>query len=97
MNMKIERTAKEKRESLRLTILERTTDLFTAAMSLVAALAWNDAIQSLFRLIFGEAASLVAKFIYAIAITVLVVFVVMRLTKLTRAMRDRLDPCEDES
>lgn len=96
MIMKEQLTPKEKRESLRLAILKRTSELMTAALSLVAALAWNDAIQSLFKLIFGEAASLIAKFIYAVAITVLVVFAVTRLAKITQLLSDKLDPCKDE-
>lgn len=94
--MKQELTPKEKRESLRLSILQRTSELMTAALSLVAALAWNDAIQSLFKLVFGEAGSLVAKFVYAVLITVLVVFAVTRLAKITKALSDKLDPCNDE-
>lgn len=79
----------QQQESVRLLVLERTTELLTAALSLVAALAWNDAIQSLFKQIFGEAGSLYVKFAYAIFITALIVFISMRLTKLTQAIRNK--------
>ncbi len=74
---------------MRLIVLERTTELLTAALSLVAALAWNDAIQSLFKQIFGEAGSLYAKFGYAVFITALIVFISMRVTRLTQAIRNK--------
>lgn len=60
----------------------RTLQLATAAFGLVAALAWNDAIQTLFARIFGDTGDLFAKFVYAILVTVLVVFVTMRLARL---------------
>ncbi len=60
-------------------VLEKIIQLMTAAFGLVAALAWNDAIQSLFTTIFGEAGDLAAKFAYAILITVVVVLVTIRL------------------
>ena len=79
----------QQQESMRLIVLERTTELLTAALSLVAALAWNDAIQSLFKQIFGEAGSLYAKFGYAVFITALIVFISMRVTRLTQAIRNK--------
>lgn len=66
--------------------------LMTATFGLVAALAWNEAIQELFTAIFGEAGSLAAKFFYAVLITV-VVFVTIRLGRLS----DRLKKDEEES
>ena len=41
--------------------------MITAALGLVAALAWNTAIQNLFTRIFGEkGAALVGRFVYAL-------------------------------
>lgn len=62
-------------------VMERTLQLATAAFGLVAALAWNDAIQTLFAQVFGEAADLTAKFIYALLVTALVVFITIRLAR----------------
>ncbi len=64
----------QKKESLRLQVLNKTFELLTTALSLVAALAWNDAIQSLFSKIFGNASSIWAKFAYALLITVIIVW-----------------------
>ncbi len=59
----------------------------TAAFGLVAALAWNAAIQELFTSIFGEAGNLVAKFFYAVVVTALVVFVTIRLGRLSERIK----------
>jgi uncharacterized membrane protein len=56
-------------------VLDKFAELITVAMGLVAALAWNTAIQNLFTAIFGEAGgALVGQFIYAIIITLVVIF-----------------------
>ncbi|CAN5711546.1 hypothetical protein BH24ACT22_BH24ACT22_20060 [soil metagenome] len=73
-------------------VLDKILQLMTAAFGLVAALAWNDAIQELFTTIFGEAGSLAAKFFYAALITVIVVVVTIRLGRLS----DRIKKDEEE-
>ena len=56
-------------------IKNQTTGYLMAALGLVAGLAWNDAIKSLIEIIFPFAKSgIFAKFIYAILITIVVVF-----------------------
>jgi len=48
--------------------------LITTALGLVAALAWNTAIQNLFTKVFGEAgAELIGQFVYALIITAIVI------------------------
>lgn len=60
--------------------LEKSLVYFLAGLGLVAALAWNDAVQSLFNEVFGGArGSLIAKFGYALVITVAVTFISWRL------------------
>ncbi|OGY50527.1 MAG: hypothetical protein A3B89_01875 [Candidatus Buchananbacteria bacterium RIFCSPHIGHO2_02_FULL_40_13] len=73
----------QNQKSLKLEILSKMTDLATAGFGLVAALAWNEAISSLFIAIFPQAGNIIAKFVYAVIITVLVVFITMKLGKLT--------------
>lgn len=63
-------------------VLETTLQLATVAFGLVAALAWNDAIQTLFATVFGEAADITAKFLYAALVTLIVVFVTIRLGRI---------------
>jgi uncharacterized membrane protein YuzA (DUF378 family) len=56
--------------------------LATSAFGLVAALAWNEAIQSLFKQIFGAKGSLLSLFLYAIIVTIVAVWVTSRLGKI---------------
>ncbi|MDZ4229658.1 MAG: DUF5654 family protein [Candidatus Veblenbacteria bacterium] len=65
--------------SLKLELLEKMSQLATAGFGLVAALAWNDAIQALFKLLFPEQSAVWAKFAYALLITGIVVFITMKL------------------
>lgn len=68
-------------------VLDKIVQLVTAAFGLVAALAWNTAIQGLFTAVFGEAGDLFAKFAYAVAVTVVVVFVTVRLGRLAEKVK----------
>lgn len=70
-------------------IIEKLTTLATAGFGLVAALAWNDAIQSFFKQIFGDQSGVWAKFIYAIIITILVVVVTTQLGRLANKLNDK--------
>jgi len=54
-------------------VLDKIAALMTAAFGLVAALAWNGAIQALFVQVFGTAESLPAQLTYAIVVTVIAV------------------------
>ena len=57
-------------------VLDKFAELITVALGLVAALAWNTAIQNLFTLLFGKAGSaLIGQFVYAAIITLIVIFV----------------------
>ncbi|MBU1039216.1 hypothetical protein KKC17_03275 [Patescibacteria group bacterium] len=77
-------------KSLRLEILEKVSQLATAGFGLVAALAWNDAIQTLFKELFGTQSAVWAKFGYAILITVLVVLVTYKLGNLINKLKEQL-------
>jgi hypothetical protein len=70
-------------------VLDKLVELITAAFGLVAALAWNTAIQELFSVIFPEAGDLIAKFLYAIVVTVIVVFVTIRLGRLAERLKEQ--------
>ena len=60
-------------------ILQTSITLASAALGLVAALAWNDAIKALIREILGEGESLAALFTYAMLATIIAVIVVLTL------------------
>ena len=53
-----------------------------AALGLVCALAWNDAIKAAMKELLGEADNLTALFIYAVLATLVAVFVLIVLGKL---------------
>ena len=61
---------------------EKIISLLLGGFGVVAALAWNDAIQSLFNLLLPSESGLVGKFLYAVIVTVIVVFVSVELGKL---------------
>ncbi len=56
-------------------VIEKIAALITAAFSLVAALAWNEAIQEIFRLVFGEQSGVWAMLFYAVIVTIIAVVV----------------------
>ena len=63
-------------------VLDKFSELITTALGLVAALAWNDAIQSLFTEYLGSAgAALASKFIYAVLITLIVIFATIAVSR----------------
>jgi uncharacterized membrane protein len=56
-------------------VLDKFAQLITTALGLVAALAWNTAIQNLFNQVFGQAGGkLAGQFFYAVLITIVVIF-----------------------
>ncbi len=65
----------------------QTATLMNGAFALVAALAWNDAVKALIVRYVPTGSALYSLFIYAIALTVLVVLISMRMNKLIRRYR----------
>ncbi|MDP2709193.1 MAG: DUF5654 family protein [bacterium] len=63
-------------------VRERTFGFVITAFSLVAGLAWNEAIQSLIRSIFTVGKdSVLAKFIYAVLMTLILVVITIYLSR----------------
>ena len=63
-------------------IKKQTAGYLTAALGLVAGLAWNDAIKSLIEVFYPFAKDgIFAKFFYAILITIIVVLISISLLK----------------
>ena len=57
--------------------------LLLAGLGFVAALAWNEAVQAVFQEIFPERGSILAKFIYAIFITLVITVVSLKVSQTT--------------
>ena len=63
-------------------VLDKFSQLITTALGLVAALAWNTAIQNFFDRIFGNAgAALAGQFLYATLITFVVIFATIAVSR----------------
>ena len=58
---------------LKVEVLDKISALVTAAFGLVAALAWNEAIKTIFKEIFGTADAVGPMLIYAIVVTIIAV------------------------
>ncbi len=58
-------------------LIEKLSLLSIGAFGLIAALAWNDAIQAIFKNLFGDRSSIIAMLLYAIFVTVLAVIVTL--------------------
>lgn len=63
-------------------VIEKIGILITGAFGLVAALAWNGAIQTIFKRFFGEANSITAMLIYAIVVTIVAVIAAIWIGKI---------------
>lgn len=88
INEKFEQV-KEKGEEMKEEIKQRTVGYITAALGLVAGLAWNEAIKSLIDYFFPMSQNSVwAKFIYAFAVTAVVVIITIYLIKLFGKKRE---------
>jgi len=69
-------------------LLDKFTALITSGFGLVAALAWNDAIQAVFKhFIPAERGEVWAKIIYAILVTFIVVLIVYQLSRLAERLK----------
>jgi hypothetical protein len=62
-------------------VIEKISALATAAFGLVAALAWNGAIQAIFKQVFGDASTIGAMIVYAIIVTIIAVWVTIWIGK----------------
>lgn len=70
------KTEENQIKEIRMKTKEQTIGYILAAFGLVAGLAWNEAIKSFIDIIFTlDKNSLVAKFAYAIAVTLVVVVI----------------------
>jgi hypothetical protein len=54
-------------------IIDKLADLITTAFGLVAALAWNSAIQGVFKKFFGTAKGLIPMMLYVLIVTIIAV------------------------
>ncbi len=91
-------SAKDIKE-LKLEVLVKMSDLAVAGFGLVAALAWNEAIQSLVSKFLPKDSDggILAQLFYAILITSLVVLVTVKLGKMTSKAKDELQQAKNNN
>lgn len=73
---------------MRKQVVDKVAQLVTAAFGLVAALAWNTAIQETFKAAFGEARGLPAMFGYALVVTVVAVVTTVWIGRVAQRRED---------
>lgn len=72
----------EQQRKIRMQVQEKTVGYILAALGFVVALAWNDAISTFIKYIFPlDKNGLLAKFFYALVVTVLIVVATILSTK----------------
>ena len=62
-------------------VMEKIAALLTAAFGLVAALAWNDTIKTIFKSVYGEVVGVWPMIIYAVVVTIIAVIVTIWIAK----------------
>jgi len=63
-------------------VIEKLTALIVAAFGLVAALAWNGAIQAIFKQVLGTDEGVVSMLIYAVVVTIIAVIAAIWIGKI---------------
>ena len=69
-------------------VIEKLSALVIAAFGLVAALAWNGAIQAIFKQVFGASDDITAMLTYAILVTIIAVIVTIWIGKIEARTQD---------
>ncbi len=69
-------------------VVKQMIVLATSAFGLVAALAWNSAIQELFKRLFGSTSGIVSMFVYAVVVTMIAVAVTTKLGRMQKRLED---------
>jgi hypothetical protein len=72
-------------------VIDKLSDLITAAFALVAALAWNTAIQAIFAEVFGENNNIPAMLGYAITVTIIAVAFTIWIGYIAKQANSRLE------
>jgi len=85
------KTEQEKKD-LKIEILEKVSTLATAGFGLVAALAWNNAIQAIFSRVFPKPGDNIAALtVYALVITIIIVVITVQLSRAVNMAKKQLN------
>ena len=72
-------------------VIDKLAALITAAFGLVAALAWNETIKTIFKVVFGTSETIWAMLVYALLVTVIAVIVTIRIAKIAEKTKNKSD------
>ncbi len=81
---------------MRIEVIEKLAALVTAAFGLVAALAWNGAIQAIFKEIFGSSETIGPMLTYAIIVTIIAVIVTIYIGKVEDRTKRKFGVAEEQ-
>ena len=81
-------------DELKLQFINTFSALITAAFGLVAALAWNGAIQAIIKEIVGSDDSIVGNVIYAIIVTIIAVFATLLIARSVKKLTVKVKESE---
>ena len=84
-----EKQKNNKAAGFKMAFLRRVADLSTAALGLVAALAWNEAITSLVKTYIPEASATISLFLYAIFITLVAVILTIPISNAVQRLENK--------
>jgi len=84
---KIEKLKNEK-DKIKMEAKKQVLSYITAALGLVAGLAWNEAIKALIEYLFPTSDGLLGKFLYAIIMTFVVVLVSIYLVRIFKKQKE---------
>ena len=70
-------------------VFERIVTLIIAALGLIAALAWDEALRHIFEILFGGSGTLLEQISYALVITIIAALISVRLGKLFSKHKDK--------
>lgn len=68
-------------------IIEKLAALITAAFGLVAALAWNGAIQAIFSKYYAAGAGITPAIVYAVVVTIIAILATIWIGKLSQKVK----------
>jgi len=79
-------------KEVRAALADQTMSYVTAALSVVAGLAWNDAVKAAITHFFpAETSSIAAQFLYALLMTVVVVLLTLVLRRVIGLVKPKVD------
>ncbi|MFX1521450.1 MAG: DUF5654 family protein [Promethearchaeota archaeon] len=74
-------------KKLRREIVDKFSTLITTAFGLVAALAWNGAIQAIFKQIFGTPDAIIPQITYAVTVTIIAVIATIWISRIAERLK----------